>query len=384
MPIVERLVNRYISPSRLRIRNRPQATRVEPAPPTLQSAQTRKDSRSRKERERETELNGARREESDEAESGIRSTPLLPTEQNELTTPLAVGATKKSLMMNGRNNGKKQMAVRIVAHAFEIVHLLTDQNPIQVLVDAIVNTGPREDSTRIGSQGTVRRQAVDVSPLRRVNQAIALITIGVRPPVPLCPPAFTSCAQLRPYSSNRSASLRSATSRPSPSAVSSPSLPGLASSVTLNRLRSFFLPQSPMSSSTLPRDPPTLTPSRRRSQFVFLPPAPHRFRFADMSQFSFPCVCVQRARACCQVQQVNGEKMQIEKSQQTCLKRAKQQKKPKTLCVDRDAQRALQRHERRERESLHHVRNETTRTATLWHSRLTSSSSPSCCSSNRP
>ena len=26
-----------------------------------------------------------------------------------------------SLMMNGRNNGKKLMAVRIVAHAFEIV-----------------------------------------------------------------------------------------------------------------------------------------------------------------------------------------------------------------------------------------------------------------------
>ncbi|TFY53799.1 hypothetical protein EVG20_g9964 [Dentipellis fragilis] len=85
-----------------------------------------------------------------------------------------------SLMMKGRNNGKKLMAVRIVAHAFEIIHLLTDQNPIQVLVDAIVNTGPREDSTRIGSQGTVRRQAVDVSPLRRVNQAVALLTIGTR------------------------------------------------------------------------------------------------------------------------------------------------------------------------------------------------------------
>ena len=83
-------------------------------------------------------------------------------------------------MMHGRNNGKKLMAVRIVAHAFEIIHLLTDQNPIQVLVDAIVNTGPREDSTRIGSQGTVRRQAVDVSPLRRVNQSVSLITIGVR------------------------------------------------------------------------------------------------------------------------------------------------------------------------------------------------------------
>ncbi|KAF9913613.1 ribosomal protein S5 [Lobosporangium transversale] len=85
-----------------------------------------------------------------------------------------------SLMMHGRNNGKKLMAVRIVKHAFEIIHLLSDQNPIQVLVDAIINTGPREDSTRIGSAGTVRRQAVDVSPLRRVNQAISLLTIGTR------------------------------------------------------------------------------------------------------------------------------------------------------------------------------------------------------------
>ncbi|KAF4980597.1 hypothetical protein FZEAL_3410 [Fusarium zealandicum] len=85
-----------------------------------------------------------------------------------------------SLMMHGRNNGKKLMAVRIVDHAFEIIHLMTDQNPIQVAVDAIVNCGPREDSTRIGSAGTVRRQAVDVSPLRRVNQAIALLTTGAR------------------------------------------------------------------------------------------------------------------------------------------------------------------------------------------------------------
>ncbi|KAJ2083246.1 ribosomal protein S5 [Coemansia guatemalensis] len=85
-----------------------------------------------------------------------------------------------SMMMQGRNNGKKLMAIRIVQHAFEIINLLTDQNPIQVLVDAIINTGPREDSTRIGSSGAVRRQAVDVSPLRRVNQAISLLTTGTR------------------------------------------------------------------------------------------------------------------------------------------------------------------------------------------------------------
>merc|ERR1711920_70638 len=42
------------------------------------------------------------------------------------------------------------------------------------------NSGPREDSTRIGRAGTVRRQAVDVSPLRRVNQAIWLLVTGAR------------------------------------------------------------------------------------------------------------------------------------------------------------------------------------------------------------
>ncbi|XP_014287834.1 small ribosomal subunit protein uS7 [Halyomorpha halys] len=86
-----------------------------------------------------------------------------------------------SLMMHGRNNAKKLMAVRIVKHAFEIIHLLTGgENPLQTLVQAITNSGPREDSTRIGRAGTVRRQAVDVSPLRRVNQAIWLLCTGAR------------------------------------------------------------------------------------------------------------------------------------------------------------------------------------------------------------
>ncbi|RZC82841.1 hypothetical protein C5167_045627 [Papaver somniferum] len=85
-----------------------------------------------------------------------------------------------SLMMHGRNNGKKIMAVRIIKHVMDIIHLLTDQNPIQVIVDAVINSGPREDATRIGSAGVVRRQAVDISPLRRVNQAIYLLTTGAR------------------------------------------------------------------------------------------------------------------------------------------------------------------------------------------------------------
>ena len=31
------------------------------------------------------------------------------------------------MMMHGRNNGKKLMTVRIVKHAFEIIHLLTGE-----------------------------------------------------------------------------------------------------------------------------------------------------------------------------------------------------------------------------------------------------------------
>jgi small subunit ribosomal protein S5e len=85
-----------------------------------------------------------------------------------------------AMMFHGRNCGKKVQAMRIVEHAFDLIHLLTDLNPLQVIVDAIINAGPREDSTRIGTAGVVRRQAVDVSPMRRVNTALYLISTGAR------------------------------------------------------------------------------------------------------------------------------------------------------------------------------------------------------------
>jgi len=85
-----------------------------------------------------------------------------------------------SLMKHGRNSGKKLQACRIVRHVLELVHVLSEENPVQVLVKAVENSGPREDSTRVGSAGVVRRQAVDVSPFRRVNQALYLMTQGAR------------------------------------------------------------------------------------------------------------------------------------------------------------------------------------------------------------
>jgi small subunit ribosomal protein S5e len=84
------------------------------------------------------------------------------------------------LMQHGRNAGKKLLAIRIVRQAFDVINLGTGENPLVVFVKAVQNCGAREDSTRIGVGGTVRRQACDVSPLRRINQSLSLITEGCR------------------------------------------------------------------------------------------------------------------------------------------------------------------------------------------------------------
>lgn len=85
-----------------------------------------------------------------------------------------------SIMYHGRNNGKKCLAIKIVKQALEIISLSTNKNPIEIVLKAISVAGPREDSTRIGSGGTVKKSAVDVSPLRRINIGIYLITVGAR------------------------------------------------------------------------------------------------------------------------------------------------------------------------------------------------------------
>ena len=85
-----------------------------------------------------------------------------------------------SMMRYGRNTGKKLMAIKIVKQALEIVNLMTGENPLQVTVKAIENGGVREDSTRIQVGGVIKRQAVDVAPLRRVNSSIYMMCVGAR------------------------------------------------------------------------------------------------------------------------------------------------------------------------------------------------------------
>lgn len=82
------------------------------------------------------------------------------------------------MMQTSDNTGKKQQTTRIVREAFEIVEDRTEENPVQVLVRAIEQSAPREETVRLKYGGISVPQAVDVGPQRRVDQALKFIANG--------------------------------------------------------------------------------------------------------------------------------------------------------------------------------------------------------------
>lgn len=84
------------------------------------------------------------------------------------------------IMRPGHNMGKKHLAYNIVKTAFDIMYMRTGENPIQLLVRAIENAAPREETTRIMYGGIVYHVSVDVAPLRRIDLALRHITEGAR------------------------------------------------------------------------------------------------------------------------------------------------------------------------------------------------------------
>ncbi|MEA2090032.1 MAG: 30S ribosomal protein S7 [Thermoproteota archaeon] len=84
------------------------------------------------------------------------------------------------LMRPGRNAGKKVWAIGLVRNAFEIIYLRTKRNPIDVLVSAVENCAPCEDTTRISYGGVAYHLAVDISPQRRVDVALRFLSEGAR------------------------------------------------------------------------------------------------------------------------------------------------------------------------------------------------------------
>lgn len=85
-----------------------------------------------------------------------------------------------TLMRPGRSAGKKERAINLVRNAFEIINLRIGKNPIEVLVRAVENSAPCEDTTRISYGGVVYHMAVDIAPQRRVDVALRLLSEGAR------------------------------------------------------------------------------------------------------------------------------------------------------------------------------------------------------------
>ncbi|MFP3950311.1 MAG: 30S ribosomal protein S7 [Candidatus Micrarchaeia archaeon] len=100
-----------------------------------------------------------------------------------LTNKLMRGGTGektsgKVIRTNGRLQGKKQQVLKVVEKAFDIVAEKTGKNPVQVLVDGLENSAPREEVTRVSYGGVSYQIAVDSSSSRRLDLALRNMTLA--------------------------------------------------------------------------------------------------------------------------------------------------------------------------------------------------------------
>jgi small subunit ribosomal protein S7 len=84
----------------------------------------------------------------------------------------------KVIRTHGRLQGKKFRTMGIVEDAFDSIAKVTKSNPVQVFVDAIQNSAPREDTTRVQYGGVSYQVAVDVSAGRRLDMALRNICLA--------------------------------------------------------------------------------------------------------------------------------------------------------------------------------------------------------------
>ena len=97
---------------------------------------------------------------------------------NKMMTP---GLVKKRIKGRGSSYdmGKKQQFISTIRNSFALIEARSKDNPIQVLVNAIQNSAPREETTRISLGGISYQQAVDISPQRRVDLGLKILVQSI-------------------------------------------------------------------------------------------------------------------------------------------------------------------------------------------------------------
>ncbi len=100
---------------------------------------------------------------------------------NRLLSPGFIGSRIKG-HKSSHNSGKKGKLLTSMKNAFILIELKSGENPVQIMVDAIVNTSPREETTKIAMGGISYASAVDIAPQRRVDLSLKYLAqaIGAR------------------------------------------------------------------------------------------------------------------------------------------------------------------------------------------------------------
>lgn len=91
---------------------------------------------------------------------------------------LNAGKRQEKKTRTGKNAGKKSKVINKLRRVFEMIDYRTGLNPIQVLVTAIENAAPAEETTRISYGGMAYPRSVDVAPQRRVDLALRYLMVG--------------------------------------------------------------------------------------------------------------------------------------------------------------------------------------------------------------
>ena len=103
---------------------------------------------------------------------------ILERFTNRLLSPGFIGSRIRG-RKSSFNSGKKGKLLISIKNAFVLIELTTEQNPIQVFIDAIMNTTPREETTRIAMGGISYASAVDIAPQRRVDLALKYLAQAI-------------------------------------------------------------------------------------------------------------------------------------------------------------------------------------------------------------
>ena len=101
---------------------------------------------------------------------------ILERLATRIAVPGHIGKKHKRITSWASGNFSGNM--KIVLKALEIVEKKKKENPVQVLVRAIENCSPRDEITTIEYGGARYPQAVDVSPIRRVNLSVRWLIQG--------------------------------------------------------------------------------------------------------------------------------------------------------------------------------------------------------------